>query len=240
MASLRFNFDGERRPSGLGTERRGVRPPVILPIGLRYLRPRAYPGPFSYPAGTQEEEEINAGESSQEEIPTTPTDTLLMPGGEDEKEANSLKPEKLQNNEEAISEPVLAEPVSSGSKEAGAGEKTGEKAEEEQQGSTNSASTSEVLIQTLGKYEANLNQVRGQVDLVKEFFDTLIYKLDSAAQIMEIIQANEERSINKPQVQLTANKTSRDMIDEVLELLQTPAIQNIVRQFLMGFLVKKR
>lgn len=98
---------------------------------------------------------------------------------------------------------------------------------------------SEMLIQKLTISETNLNQVKGQVELAKTFFDELIFKIESFMQILEIVKANEKKKVNDPQAQVASAKTSKDSVDELLELLQSPVFQNILRQFLINVLARK-
>lgn len=97
---------------------------------------------------------------------------------------------------------------------------------------------SEMLINNLTITEANLTELRSQVEVAKNFFDDIIYKLESFTQIMEIVKANEERRLNGPQAQLASLKTSTDSVDELLELLQGPVFQKVLRQFLVGMFVR--
>ena len=97
-----------------------------------------------------------------------------------------------------------------------------------------SADISELLISRLSTAETGLVSVKTRVDLAKEFLDDMIYKFDSLSQIMEIVRANEERRAGGVQVASLTSKETKDNIDEFLELLQTPALQGIIRQFLLG------
>ena len=95
------------------------------------------------------------------------------------------------------------------------------------------------MLKNLTTTEERLHEVKGQVEFAKTFFDDLIYKLESFLQIVEIVQANEKRRLREPQAQLASLKTSQDSVDEVLELLQGPVFQNILRQFLINVLVRE-
>lgn len=97
---------------------------------------------------------------------------------------------------------------------------------------------SEKLIANLTATETNLTLIKGRVDSTKGILDDLIYKLESFLQIVEIIRANEERRISAPQAQVATLKTSKDSIDELLELLQGPVFQNVLRQIFISTLVK--
>ncbi len=98
---------------------------------------------------------------------------------------------------------------------------------------------SELVINRLSTAEAGLVNIRGQVDTAKVFFDDIIYKFESILQIMEIVRGNEERRAAGAQISTVSPKTNKDNIDEILELLQTPAMQSILRQFLLGVFTKK-
>ncbi len=103
----------------------------------------------------------------------------------------------------------------------------------------NCAVVSEVLITKLETAESGLNSIRGQVDLAKAFFDDLLYKMESAIQIIEIIKMNEERKHINSAAQVTDQKTEKDTVDDLLELLQTPALQGVLRQLLVSILIGK-
>lgn len=97
-----------------------------------------------------------------------------------------------------------------------------------------SADISELLISRLSTAETGLVSVKAKVDLAREFLDDMIYKFDSLSQIMDIVRANEERRAGGVQVASLTSKETKDSIDEFLELMQTPALQGIIRQFLLG------
>jgi hypothetical protein len=121
-------------------------------------------------------------------------------------------------------------------------EKEAEKETEKKEAKGNGCPTaqiSEILLKNLTTTEERLHEVKGQVEFAKTFFDDLIYKLESFLQIVEIVQANEKRRLREPQAQLASLKTSQDSVDEVLELLQGPVFQNILRQFLINVLVRE-
>lgn len=99
-------------------------------------------------------------------------------------------------------------------------------------------SVSEKFVNTMTVAETGLNSLRSQVEITKNMFDELIFKLDSGAQILDIIRSNEERRAAGPQVQAASAKTTKDTIDELLELLQTPMIQNMLRQLMLGWMTK--
>lgn len=98
---------------------------------------------------------------------------------------------------------------------------------------------SEKFITRLETYETTAVKIRQQVDVTKGLFDDVLFHMDSFLKIMDVIRENQERKLNEPLVSVATQKTSKDTIDEVLDLLQTPALQNILRQVLMGVLVKK-
>lgn len=99
---------------------------------------------------------------------------------------------------------------------------------------------SALLINRLDAWEAGLQKTSGQMDTVKTVLDEIIFKLDSFLQILQIIHANEEKRLLGPQATVApAPKESKDSIDELLELLHTPALQGVIRQMLVGMLVKK-
>lgn len=202
MASLRFTFDGDRRP-----ERERIYPSPFPP---RYYGPLGFPryippyqnvnmqetaGPTPAAAEKQEEEKINPAVGAQ--------------------------PQCLGDNADkqftAIVQPIPGP------------------AEQE----APAVSVSEQLVARLDTYETGLIKVRGHVDKSRALFDDVLYKIESFLQILEVLRANEERRLQGPQAAIASLKTDKDTIDEFLELLQTPAVQSVLRQFLVGVLVKK-
>ena len=77
------------------------------------------------------------------------------------------------------------------------------------------------------------------MELYKPVIDDLMYKLESFIQILDIIKANERRRLSGTQAETASFKISKDSVDEILELLEGPVFQNVLRQFLVGVLVKK-
>ncbi len=111
---------------------------------------------------------------------------------------------------------------------------------EQEKENTAPVNVSELLVNRLDILEAGLNKTSSQVDQAKIILDDVIFKLDSFLQILQILYANEEKRLQGPQLQAApSQKTTKDTIDELLELLQTPAIQGVLRQFLISMIVKK-
>lgn len=118
------------------------------------------------------------------------------------------------------------------------GQKEEERPHKNEETSSSPVLISENFINHLDTFNTGLFKLRGNINSSKNLFDDLLYKLESFAQIIEIMRANEERKTNGPQAQVSSLKTSKDSVDELLELLQTPAFQSVLRQILIGVLVK--
>lgn len=152
------------------------------------------------------------------------------------KENQELKTENQElktENQEPVSgaEPITTLPV--------AYPDQNDSAEKEQE-NTAPVNVSELLVNRLDILEAGLNKTSSQVDQAKIVLDDVIFKLDSFLQILQILYANEEKRLQGPQLQAApSQKTTKDAVDELLELLQTPAIQGVLRQFLISIIVKK-
>lgn len=204
MASLRFSFDGDRRPE---RER-----PYPSPYPPRYYGPLGYP-PFISPYQNVNMQETAAPApmeiKKQEEEKRSPVEEVQP--------QSSLKSPEQQAA-------AIVQPVSGPGAEAEAP----------------TASASEQLVARLDTFEMGLGKVRGHLDTSRALFDDVLYKIDSFLQILEVLRANEERRLQGIQVNIASVKTNKDTIDEFLELLQTPAFQSILRQFLVGVLVKKQ
>ena len=195
MASLRFTFDGERRPE---------RPRPFPSFMPRAVEPRPY-RPMGAYAGEEVLNEPN--EISAEELKEKVS----------EKEQATLLPMEDNTQQKETFSGFSHEP--------------------EQE--IPPFHVSEKFVAKLDQVETALSSLRGHADMLKLLFDEINYKLESFMQILEVIRANEERRVNRAQIQAASQKTNKDTVDEFLELLQTPVMQNALRQFLINMLVKK-
>ncbi len=196
MASLRFTFDGEKRPQ---------RPKPFPPFMVRPVQPRPYLIPIENYPGDREGSTEKVMERGPEEL------KIIKDEGK-EKPAEAL-PEMEDNN---------------GQKES----------YHESKEEMTPLQLSEKFVARLDQVETTLSNLRGHADMIKLLFNEINFKLDSFMQILEIIRANEERRINRAQIQVASHKTAKDIVDEFLELLQTPVMQNALRQLLINVLVK--
>ena len=98
---------------------------------------------------------------------------------------------------------------------------------------------SEVFITKLDSYETGIIKIREQADKGKVLLDDLLFYLDSFIKISEVLKEHETRKERDPNAATASFKTNKDTIDEVLELLQTPAFQGILRQVLVSVFIKK-
>lgn len=214
MASLRFNYDGEKRPE------RGrpvnyeimTRNGRFINTGTFPIPPRPLPSkPLAEVATAPQSSDADITQSTEPEavvLPlevsvVTPTTPLEVPIAE------PLLPQQEQVEQSAEIPPELT------------------------------LSDSDRFIARLENYENGVVKIRQQVDVTKVLFDEILIHMDSFLKIMDVIRENEERKQREPQVSAATQKTSKDTIDEVLDLLQTPTFQSILRQVLMGILVKK-
>jgi hypothetical protein len=108
-----------------------------------------------------------------------------------------------------------------------------------QQEENSEVNVSEKLITFLNSSETGLNKVKGHVDNVRFMVEEVTFKLDSMMSILDIIHNSEDRRMKGPQATISSQKESKDTIDEILEMLQNPAIQSMLRQFMMGIIGKK-
>ena len=97
------------------------------------------------------------------------------------------------------------------------------------------AEVSAILIQHLANTEEHLVRIKERIDFAKVILDELLFKMDSISKIMEIVRANEVKSASLAEAQAVSYKTSKDSIDEFLELLQGPVFQKLLRQFFVKF-----
>lgn len=216
MASLRFKYGGEKRKEQGGSRSRPFRYSEVMPIPpddieISYRKTRAiYNEPIQQ--------------------------TIVIPENNIVQEE---QPEVVICAEEARKEEQLPEQMDiSGGKDISE-EKAAPTDEivEEPEGAAISAS--EKFIASLDSYENGIVKINEQLDKGKIIFDEVIFYLDSLLKILEIIKENEVRKKQEPQVSFKIEKTNKDTIDQILELLQTPTFQSILRQILIGLLVKK-
>lgn len=100
-----------------------------------------------------------------------------------------------------------------------------------------SVGLSAILIENLAKTEGQLARIKEQVDFAKIAVDEFIFKLDSIMQIMDIVRANEVKSASLAEARAVSYKSSKDSVDELLELFQGPVFQKLLRQFLIQIYV---
>lgn len=241
MASLRFFFDGERRPEK-------VRPPMPYFPG-RYMVPRRYPNYPNYHNYPNENYRKEENRDVAEKLPENENKQGINNDLNEQKKQTEPKAHEVSQQDNFQIEQGIKDTPNDDKKAKYDNSKTPEQeiphegtASEEAKGSKEediSVNVSEKLIGQLSNMENKLVNAKGQVDNAKNMFDEVIFKLDSFMQIMDIIKANEERRINKPQASVQGVKTNKDTVDEFLELLQAPVFQNVLRQFLIGVLVKK-
>jgi len=218
VASLRFNYDGEKRPE------RG------RPIANENLARRSgfpYPGPFAMPPRPISQPievktappppGIDSAAASQPTAIVLPLEDPQEPQ-EETKSLDQVPSEQIPSTTAPADplpqepDPIFSEPV---------------------------LSDSERFIASLENYENGAVKIRQYVDSSKYILDGILFQMDSFLKILDVFRENEERKSSQPQLTAAYEKTSKDTIDEVLELLQTPAMQNILRQVLMTILVKK-
>lgn len=241
MASLQFRYDGYGRPER--GRNMGFFPPRYYFHNYYNQIPEEASAEKSIQkldeenlsketAAVQEKPFEEAISKEEEKVRTevTPKDVTTI------KDEVTQKEKTLRNEGTVKEENTTEKHNSTGKKESKTGNPENFPGTEEM----NSFNVSEKLITNLTATETNLTWVKGQVDSTKSLLDDIMYKLESFMQIMEIIRANEERRISGPQAQTVSIKTSKDSVDELLELLQGPVFQNVLRQFFISTFVKKR
>jgi len=97
---------------------------------------------------------------------------------------------------------------------------------------------SEKLISFLETAETGLTGLKAQLNMFRGAFNEILFKLDSFAQLLDIIRSNEERKFAPPEAALSSQTESKDTLDELLEILQTPAFQVLMRRLALSFMIK--
>ena len=178
-----------------------------------------FPPRYNYQR-TEQKPEVSLPEQSQIE------ESQPEQSQSEQNQSEQNQPEQNQPKQ-IIPEKVLAEEVPNE-----------EKAQSTMKAENDPVQISEKLIENLAAAEANFNKLKERLDIAKTIFDKIIYKLDSMTQITEIIRENEVKSRSESPIQTTSFKTTKDSVDELLELLQGPVFQNILRQFLISIFIK--
>lgn len=220
LASLRFSFDGDRRPAKTQNTRQMQSP--FFPYAARFMSRGYVPG--FYPI----HKDIYKQEETKQDIDKAISDYI------------SVKPELIDTGTiTPVEEKLISEPVSEpDEKIINEPLKKDNSTNKNTEDKDNNVNVSEKIIAVLDKSELGLNNVKNQVGTVKTLFEEIMYKLDSYISILDIIYNNEDRRINSPQASISSQKESKDTIDEILELLQNPALQSVLRQFLVGIIGK--
>lgn len=223
VASLKFSFNGKRHP-----ERISRRP--FFPFPPRYLEQPMFSSPVLYRRVDADVESVSAVES--ESMEKQDEMEMISPTIEDDAAKSDITKQEEVDTAYDENEEIEEENKANDSKEEA-------KNVHEEEIPIN---VSEKLVGKLNVVEENMVKIRGQVDSARYLFDDALYKIESLIQIMDIVKNNEERRIknSEGQAQISIyNKDSKDTIDDVLELLQTPAVQNILRQVLLNVFAKR-
>ncbi|MCR4441415.1 MAG: hypothetical protein QHH10_04635 [Peptococcaceae bacterium] len=210
MASLRFSFDGERRQ--VSGHSFGWRRPSPFPCPGSHRGRGLYP--VIYPVYVKREDRVERENCC-----------------EDTKKGAAAKQEVKEELDKALPSPEGAVYSENEAKEIKEGGQEGKK--------DSVVSASEKLIAFLETAETGLVGLKAQASLFRHAFNEIMFKLDSFAQLLDIIRSNEERKTAPPEAALSLKKETKDTLDEILEILQTPAFQGIMRQLALNFIVKK-
>ena len=249
MASLQFRYDGYGRPERM--RNMGFFPPRYYYHNYNSQVPQEAAEEKTLPKPEKAENSTLIIDQSEKPLATvtskeekngqaergTVEETLFSEEVSSEKAASeeiNYQEKKASEGETVKAEKSAREESIPGEKESMPGERDNSAAAEE-----STFSVSEELVANLTATESNLFWVKGKVDSAKGMLDDLVYKLESFTQIMEIVRANEERRVNGSQVQTASLKTSKDSVDELLELFQGPVFLNLLRQFLVSTFAKK-
>lgn len=111
------------------------------------------------------------------------------------------------------------------------------KQEQQTQQQQSSVGVSAILLENLANTEGQIVRLKEQVDYAKIIIDEFLFKLDSIVQIMDIVRVNEVKSASLAEAQAVSYKSSKDSVDELLELFQGPIFQKLLRQFLIQIYV---
>lgn len=232
LASLRFSFDGDRR-SAKSSNVRQMRS-TVFPYTARFMSRGCVPGfyPIHHEVYRQgQEAAIKADKAAEEEkcikaYEEPQDDSKIVNDSKDlfepVKQSDAAKPDDTAVPDEAA---IPNDAANNG-------------AEKQTEAKDNNINISEKMVAFLDKSEIGLNSIKTQVNTVQSLFAEIMYKLDSFTSILDIIYNNEDRRIHSSQVSAVNHKETKDNIDEILELLQNPAIQGMLRQFVVGIFGK--
>lgn len=240
LASLRFSFDGDRR-SAKSPNARQMRSPVF-PYTARFMSRGCVLDfyPIHKEVYRQVTEPAAINKAAEEAKCAAAYEELSEPKMIDESK-DSIEPVK-QTDPVKLDEPVKPNDTvkTDDATNNGADKETEKYTEKYTEAKDKNINVNEKMIAFLDKSELSLNNVKTQVNTVQSLFTEIMYKLDSFTSILDIIYNNEERRIHSSQVSTVNRKETKDTVDEILELLQNPAIQGLLRQFVAGIVGKSK
>ncbi|MDD4047488.1 MAG: hypothetical protein PHI90_01435 [Clostridia bacterium] len=219
MTNLQFNYDGYRRPE---RER-----------NMGYFPPRYYFQGYNYYSSQD-----RASSKSTEQNSCEDKNQIQEQQQQQQEQQQEQEIENDQILKEEIKEEIK-EKLEANTDKENMKKQSSEHTEDEKEDKKNSFNVNEKLLEKLTETENSLNRFKEKADIGKRLFDDAIYKFDSIIQIIEIVRANEERKSNGVKTQEDSTKSSKDSIDEMLELLQGPVFQKVLRQLFVGMLVNK-
>lgn len=235
LASLRFNFDGERKNGKTQNSRRMQHP--FFPYPARYqsrsFAPCFYP-PQRVNYTPEKEQSTKQDISVTYDIPELSETELNTP------EMNEKVNKTIETDFQAEKSNMKESEDTEDTKYTKYTEEQTEAKPKSNQEKEQEVNVSEKLIAFLDGSEVNLNKAKGHVNNIRFAFEEMTYKLESFTSILEIIHNNEERRMKGPQATLSNQKTTKDTLDEILEVLQNPAFQSILRQFMTSFIGKNQ
>lgn len=235
MASMQFRYDGLRRPE----------PKNMCFFAPRYRRNYAPPHPADAPreeegqeiAAPKEQQTDPAGEAEQaKQVEPQPSQAEQQV-----QQAEEITPQALQGAQEAEqvkqTEQLLPQEAFTQTKAQYAKEKKdyqqGQQANQKQA----PMMVSDILIENLAQTEGQIVRVKEQIDFARIVLDEFLFKMESILQILEIVRANDTKSASLTTAKAASYKSSKDSIDELLELFQGPVFQKFLRQIFIQVFV---
>ena len=244
MASMQFRYDGLRRPE----------PKHMCFFGPRYRRD--YGPSHSAEAPRKEGKEITeqqveqaeqqaeqakqaeqAGEAGEAEETkqvqqAEEVKQQMQQGSQGAEQGKQKAGQQAKQTEQLFPQEAFAQKQAQYSK-LKTDHQQGEQADQKQ----SPRMVSDILIENLAQTEGQIVRVKEQIDFARIVLDEFLFKMENILQILEIVRANDTKSASLTTAKAASYKSSKDSIDELLELFQGPVFQKLLRQIFIQVFV---
>ena len=92
------------------------------------------------------------------------------------------------------------------------------------------------LLENINVMSNEINNIKNTCSYFRTLLDEGTYKLDSALNIISNIKTKEAEIVNSGGDEVVLQQMSEEQIDNLLEMLKSPAFQKIARQLLVKWI----